>query len=399
MSYYKLRLVDQVGLQGKKVLLRVDFNLPLDKQTGEITDETRLVTAIPTIEYILSQGGGVMLLSHLGRPETKADRRFYSFEKMIPRLKELLPSSNQVSLVKDILNPPELKPSNVFLGENIRFFPEETSDQPSERDNFAKKLCSGFDIYVNDAFSASHRDHASITSAPKLLPGYAGFLFQKEVEVLTSLQQNIQRPYVAIVGGSKISTKIAVLKSLIKKVDSLLIGGAMTYTFLKSRAVEIGSSSFERNFLAEAFKTIDEANYHKKELLLPIDHIVAKQIDSQASTKVSKHSVPNGFMGVDIGPRTLKKYVSVIKSAKTIFWNGPVGVFEIPNFSKGTIKLAKAVGKSKATSIIGGGDSISAMNLAEVQDQITHVSTGGGATLKFLEGSTLPGVSSLKRDE
>ena len=392
----KLRLIDQADLQGKKVLLRVDFNLPLNTETGDITDETRLTAAIPTIEHILSQKGSVMLLSHFGRPKTKADEQLYSFEKVVPKLREFLPSSNKVSFAKDILNPPELKEGDVLLGENIRFFPEETSDQKNKRDELAKKLSKNFDIYVNDAFSTCHRDHASISGLPKALPAYAGFLLQKEIEVLTSLQKNIKRPYVAIIGGSKVSTKITVLKRLIKKVDSLLIGGAMAYTFLKSRAVEVGKSMVEKDFLAEAFQTIDEADYHKKELLLPIDHVAANKIDSQSSSKITKLSIPDHLIGVDIGPRTLKKYINAIKSAKTIFWNGPVGIIEIPKFSKGTIKLAKAVAKSKAVSILGGGDSIRAAKLANVQDELTHISTGGGATLKFLEGSTLPGLTALQ---
>ena len=392
----KIKYINEANLKNKKVLLRADLNLPLNKETGEITDDTRLTAIIPTLEYIISQGASVMILSHLGRPKTGSDKVFYSLEKVVPKLKEKLPSASQIFFVKDILKPPELKEGSIALGENVRFFSEESNKDQKTREEFAKRLSSHFDLYVNEAFSASHRDHASVTGIPKFLSGYAGFLLKKEITNLALLEKNIQRPYVAIVGGAKISTKITVLKKLIKKIDHLLIGGAMTYTFLKSRAIEIGNSMFEKDFLPEAFQIIDTAGLEKKKLLLPIDHIVSQEISNKTSAKVVKQNIPDGFIGVDIGPKTLKEYIGVIQSAKTIFWNGPMGVFEIPKFRKGTVKLAKTIAKSKAISIIGGGDSINAVKMAGVQDKITHISTGGGASLKFIEGSPLPGISALE---
>ena len=252
---------------------------------------------------------------------------------------------------------------------------------------------------MNDAFSACHRDHASVTGVPQFLPGYAGFLLEEEIRQLTLLEENIKRPYVAIVGGAKVSTKFMALKGIIKKVDTILLGGAMAYTFLKARAIEIGDSLFEKEYLAPAFQIVDEVVYHKKQVLLPVDHVVAPEIDPQAKTKNVKQNIPNGFIGGDIGPQTIKKYSKIIRSAKTIFWNGPMGVFELPQFTKGTISIAREVAKANAVTVVGGGDSIRALGVAGVTDQITHVSGGGGASLEFLEGRGLPGIAALAKHE
>ncbi len=393
--------IREASLRGKKVLLRADFNVPFKHESGEILDNTRIVQVIPTIKFLTSQGAHLSIISHLGRPKSEPDRKKYSFGRLLSSI-QLLLSNFEISFVSNIFDAKRLssqKSNEVFLLENIRFHDAETDTDIDRRLGFAKKISENFDLYVNDAFSASHREHASVTEIPKYLPSYMGFLLEEEITQLKSLYENIKKPYVAIVGGAKVSTKIETLRGLIKRADTILIGGAMAYTFLKSRASEIGNSLFERKYLPTAFQIIDEAAYYRKEILLPIDHIVAKKIDETSKARTVKQNIPDGFMGGDIGQKTLRLYIKRIQSAKTVFWNGPMGVFEIPKFSKGTVALAKAVATTKAKTVVGGGDSIHALKLAGVTDKINHVSGGGGAALEFLENPNLPGIKILTAHE
>ncbi|MBV6493054.1 MAG: Phosphoglycerate kinase [Turneriella sp.] len=396
-----LTSLEQVDCSGKKVLLRVDFNVPLDKSTHAITDDTRMVKTLPTIELLLKRGAALILVSHLGRPEKKGDATL-SLEKVATHLAKLLPNTKVHFSPEAVGHSVEklahdLKSGEILVLENIRFYKEETSKDEKERTEFAKKLCSLADIYVNDAFGAAHRAHASIYECAKILPSYAGLLLKKEIEVLEKLVTNPQRPFVAVIGGSKVSSKLAVLENLVLKADSILIGGAMAYTFLKSRLIEVGSSLVEKEYLSQAFQIIDKAAYNKHAMLLPEDHIVASEFSENAKIKTVKRAIPDGFMGMDIGPKTRDAYSRVIKNAKTVLWNGPMGVFEMKKFSQGTFAIAKAMSKVKGTTIVGGGDSIFALTQSGLEDKMTHISTGGGATLEYLEGKKLPGVEVLLR--
>lgn len=393
--------IEQVDVTGKKILLRVDFNVPLDKATGAISDDTRMVKSLPSIELMLSRGASLIIISHLGRPEKKRDPAL-SLKPIATRLGELLPvatvhfSPEAVGPVAEELAG-KLKRGEILVLENIRYYEEETSKEEKVRNDFAKKLCKLADLYVNDAFGAAHRAHASIYECAKLLPSYAGLLLKKEIDVLEKLITNPPRPFVAIIGGSKVSSKLAVLENLVTKADSILIGGAMAYTFLKSRLVEIGTSMVEKDYLSQAFQIIDKAAYNKHELLLPEDHIVSSEFGEKGKIKTVKRSIPEGFMGMDIGPKTADHYAKVIKNAKTVLWNGPMGVFEMKKFASGTLSIAKAMAKVQGTTIVGGGDSIFALAQSGLEDKITHVSTGGGATLEYLEGKKLPGVEALMK--
>jgi phosphoglycerate kinase len=393
--------IEQVDVTGKKILLRVDFNVPLDKTTGAISDDTRIVKSLPSIELMLSRGAALVIISHLGRPEKKGDPAL-SLKPIAERLGKLLPATN-VHFSPEAVGPvaeekaAKLQRGEILVLENIRYYDEETSKEDKVRNEFAKKLCKLADIYVNDAFGAAHRAHASIYECAKLLPGYAGLLLKKEIDILEKLVTNPPRPFVAIIGGSKVSSKLAVLENLITKADSILIGGAMAYTFLKSRLIEVGTSMIEKDYLSQAFQIIDKAAYNKRELLLPEDHIVSSEFGEKGKIKTVKRSIPEGFMGMDIGPKTADHYAKVIKNAKTVLWNGPMGVFEMKKFASGTLSIAKAMAKVKGTTIVGGGDSIFALSQSGLEDKITHVSTGGGATLEYLEGKKLPGVEALMK--
>lgn len=395
----KLPSLDQIHAQNKKILVRVDFNVPVDKETGKVTDDTRILATLPTLEHLLKQEAALVLVSHLGRP--KGVDKSLSLEKVAAKLKEHL-KKWPVFFIPEAVGSEaekrkkELKPGEVLLLENIRFYPEETDKNEEVRMAFAKKLTQGLDLYVNDAFGAAHRAHASIYECAKILPAYAGLLLKKEIEVLEQILNRPERPFVAVIGGAKISTKITVLENLLPKVDSLLIGGAMAYTFLKARAIEVGNSLVENDFLSQAFQIVDKASFLQKELLLPEDHIVANEFSAKAKVKkTSDKNIPPLFMGMDIGPKTIDRYTSVIKKAKTVLWNGPMGVFEIDKFAEGTIAIAKAMAKVKGITVVGGGDSVYAVNKAKVAHKMTHVSTGGGATLEYLEGKKLPGVEVL----
>jgi len=391
--------IEQAEVSGKKVLLRVDFNVPLDKATGAISDDTRMVKSLPSIELLLNRGASVIIISHLGRPEKKGDPAL-SLKNIAAHLGTLLPGRT-VHFASEAVGPVaeelagKLKAGEILVLENIRYYDEETSKEEKVRNDFAKKLCKLADIYVNDAFGAAHRAHASIYECAKLLPGFAGLLLKKEIDILQKLVTDPPRPFVAIIGGSKVSSKLAVLENLVTKADSILIGGAMAYTFLKSRLIEVGTSMIEKDYLSQAFQIIDKAAYNKRELLLPEDHIVSSEFGEKGKIKTVKKSIPDGFMGMDIGPKTADHYAKVIKNAKTVLWNGPMGVFEMKKFSGGTFAIAKAMAKVKGSTIVGGGDSIFALTQSGLEDKMTHVSTGGGATLEYLEGKKLPGVEAL----
>jgi phosphoglycerate kinase len=394
----KLSLKD-LDVKGKKILMRVDFNVPLDKR-GIITDDTRIRASLPSIEYVLDHGGSVILMSHLGRPKEKKAPEF-SLAPCAKQLSELL--QRPVQMAPDCVGPEveklaqNLKPGQVLLLENLRFHKGE--EHPEQAPEFAKQLAKLGDVYVDDAFGTAHRAHASTFEVPKYFPdrAAAGFLMEKEIEFLEKLVLHPQRPFCAIIGGSKISTKIGLLRALLKKVDYLLIGGAMTYTFMKARGLSIGDSLYEPEFLEEAKSILAESKSGHAKLLLPVDHVITDNKDETHFTRIieDKQGITKGFKGVDIGPRTIEVFFEALKEASTIFWNGPMGVFEVPKFATGTTAIAEILANSPATTIVGGGDSISALKNAGVEDQITHLSTGGGASLEYIELGTLPGIEVL----
>ncbi|MDZ4727424.1 MAG: phosphoglycerate kinase [Leptospira sp.] len=389
----KLHKIEDQNFKGKRIFLRVDFNVPVED--GKVTDVTRIEKTLPTIELLLSKGARLIIGSHLGRPKGGPEPK-YSMKPVFDVFQKLVKAkvtfSEQVIGSEAVAASKALADGEILLLENLRFHKEEEENEKG----FCKKLAELADVYVNDAFGAAHRAHASTEGIARLIPCYAGLLMRKEIEMLGSLVMRPARPFVAIIGGSKVSSKIAILKNLIDKVDHILIGGGMAYTFLKSRAVPIGKSLFEKEFESQAFQIIDRAGVQGIDLQIPVDHIIADNFAADAKSKsVDKMGILDGWMGMDIGPKTIDNYSKVIKNAKTILWNGPMGVFEMDKFAKGTIEIAKAISKSGAKSVVGGGDSIAAINKAGVADKITHISTGGGASLEFLEGKTLPGVACL----
>ncbi len=388
--------IEAEDLKGKRVFLRVDFNVPLEE--GKVTDATRIEKTLPTIELLIRKGAKLVVASHLGRPKGKVNPEF-SMKPVYEKFKMIVPFPVYFSesVVGESVESQtrNLKEGEILMIENLRFHAEEEENQK----DFAKSLARLADIYVNDAFGAAHRAHASTEGIAHFLPSYAGLLMRKEVETLGTLISSPAKPFVAIIGGSKVSSKIKILKNLLTKVDHLLIGGGMAYTFLKSRAVPIGNSLFEKDFEVQAYQLIDKAGVQGIDLQLPIDHVIADSFSDKAKTKtVDRMGILEGWIGMDIGPKTISQFEKTIQEAKTVFWNGPMGVFEMDKFATGTIKIAKAVAKSKAVSVVGGGDSIAAISKAGVADKITHISTGGGASLEFLEGRELPGVKALLKD-
>jgi phosphoglycerate kinase len=381
--------------KGKRIFMRVDFNVPLN-DAGEITDDTRIQASMPTIQYIVERGGRLVLASHLGRPKGKPNPK-YSLKPAATRLAQLL--GKPVAFAADCIGPEAeaaaaaLKPGDVLLLENLRFHPEEEKNDPE----FAKKLAALAEVYVDDAFGSAHRAHASTEGITHYLsPCAAGLLMEKELEYLGKAVGHPERPYVAIVGGAKVSDKIELLQNMMKFADSVLIGGAMAYTFLKAQGVEVGLSRVEEDKLDLACDLLQFAERRSIDLRLPLDHIVAEKLDASAAAEVTPtRSIPADRLGVDIGPATRADYAAQIAKAKTIVWNGPMGVFEIPQFAEGTMAIARAVADSSAVSVVGGGDSVSAVKKAGVEAKITHISTGGGASLEFLSGLTLPGVAAL----
>ena len=384
----KLSIKD-LDLKNKVVFIRVDFNVPLSPDGQEITSDKRIKASLPSIKYALEQGAGLILASHLGRPKGKPNPAM-SLKPAARRLEELL--GRPVKMAPDCVGPEveamKPAPGEVLLLENLRFHPEEEKNDPG----FSRQLAGMCDVYVNDAFGSAHRAHASTEGITKFVPqSAAGLLMDKELEYLTLATQNPPRPCVAILGGAKVSDKIEVIENLMKFVDKLLIGGAMAYTFLKAKGAPTGKSLVEEDKVELAKTLMEQAG---DRLVLPSDHVVAEVLEAGAANEVVE-TIPEGTMGLDIGPRTVAAYEAVIAGARTIIWNGPMGVFEKPPFDKGTVALAKAVAGSGAVSVVGGGDSEKAVKSAGVADKISHISTGGGASLEFLSGLVLPGVAAL----
>jgi phosphoglycerate kinase len=388
--------VRDIEVTGKRVLVRVDFNVPLDINTGEITDDSRIRASLPTIKYLIERKVKVILLSHFGRPKGKVaeDMRLAPAGK---RLAEIL--GKPVALAKDCIGleaekaVAALKDGDVLLLENLRFHPEEEKGDES----FAKALAGLGDVYVNDAFGTSHRAHASISGIARYLPAVAGFLLEKEINTLGGLLENPAHPFAALFGGAKVSDKVALLKNIMGKVDSLLIGGGMAATFLKAKSYNVGASAVEADIIGTAGELIKEAQNRRVHLLLPVDVVVADKIDSAAAGKVVKvNAVPQDSIIVDIGPKTAKLFQKELKKSKTVFWNGTMGVAEIPQFAKGTQELAKLLPKLKAKTILGGGSTAETMADLGLADKVTFVSTGGGASLEFLGDEELPGVKALR---
>jgi phosphoglycerate kinase len=384
-----------LDLKGKRVFLRVDFNVPLDEE-GRIRDDSRIKAALPTLNYLLEQKARVIVASHLGRPKGEFNPKL-SLRPVAERLSELIPQ--EVILAPDVIGDEVLKlkkdlqENQILLLENLRFHKGETANDPS----FARLLAQEIDYYVNDAFGASHRSHASVVGITQYVEkAVAGFLLEKEVDYLSKAVHSPQEPYVAILGGAKVSDKIPVIENLLNKADSILIGGAMAYTFFKAEGFEVGRSLVEEDKIELAHILLDRAQQEKVNFYLPLDHLVAAEKDPDAEVRiVDSPPLPPDMMGLDIGPKTVEKYSEIIAKAKTIFWNGPMGVFEIDKFSQGTMKIAEAVANSGALSIVGGGDSVAAVYKAGVSEKISHISTGGGASLEFMANETLPGIEAL----
>jgi len=387
-----------LDLRGKMVFVRVDFNVPLDEE-GKIRDDTRIRAALPTIIYLLEQKAKVIVASHLGRPKGEYVPEL-SLKPVAERLTELIPQD--VILAPDVIGDEvlklkhELTESQTLLLENLRFHKEERANDSS----FAKLLAQEVDYYVNDAFGASHRSHASVVGIVQYVEkAVAGFLLKKEIDYLSKAVHSPPKPYVAILGGAKVSDKIPVIENLLNKADHILIGGAMAYTFFKAQGFEVGRSLVEEDKIELARLLLDRAQEEKVNFHLPSDHLVAAEKEPDAEVKtVDSPPLPPDLMGLDIGPKTVGKYSEIISDAKTIFWNGPMGVFEIEIFSQGTMKIAEAVANSEALSIVGGGDSVAAIYKAGVSEKISHISTGGGASLEFMANETLPGIEVLSEE-
>ena len=393
MGMMNKKTVSDIDLKGKRVIARVDFNVPLD-DAGNITDDKRIQGALPTISYILEHGGKLILVSHLGRPKNGPEAKF-SMKPTAERLSKLL--GKKVTLASDVIGPDAkakaaaLKEGEVMMLENVRFHKEEEKNDPA----FAKELSSMADIFVNDAFGTAHRAHASTAGLADYLPAVSGFLIKKELDVMGKALISPERPFVAILGGAKVSDKISVIENLIDKVDTLIVGGGMAYTFLKSKGLSIGNSLCENDKIDLAKELLEKAKIKGVKLLLPLDNVAGKEFKSDTESAVFESGIPEGWMGLDIGPKTIELFSSTIKTAKTVVWNGPMGVFEMEKFAVGTKAVAEALANSQAISIVGGGDSAAAVEQMGFADKITHISTGGGASLEFLEGKELPGIAVL----
>ncbi len=383
-----------IDVSGKKVLVRVDYNVPLD-ENGNIIDDTRIIATLPTLTYLRKNNAKIILVTHLGRPNGSVVPKF-SLKPIAKRLGQIL--NIEIKLSKDVVGEDahklveEMNEGDVVLLENVRFHKEE--EQNDEK--FCKELASLADIFVNDAFGTAHRAHASTAGVSRYLPSVAGFLMNKELISISEVIDNPTKPFLVIFGGAKVSDKIGVINRLLDKATTILIGGAMAYTFIAAKGGKIGMSRFEEDKLEIAKLILEEAERRNVKILLPVDTVVSKEFIPNAVAKtVDSFNIPDGYQGMDIGKRTIKAFIKEIKKAKTIVWNGPMGVYEFDKFKKGTNKIAKAVAKSHAISVVGGGDSVAAVNATGYADRITHISTGGGATLEFLEGKLLPGVAVL----
>lgn len=391
-----IQSIEDFELDDKRVFLRLDLNVPL--KDGEITDDNRIQAALPTIKYALSKGAKLAIASHLGRPKTEEDKKSLSLEPVARYLNEALDC--EVMLVDDLRGDAAkalfqgLKSNQVVLFENLRFDAGETKNDPE----LAQTIASYIDVYINDAFGASHREHMSVVGLPREIKNRGlGFLMKKEIEMLDMVKEGGEPPFVAILGGAKVSDKIVVIEKLLDKVDALIIGGAMAYTFLASQKINVGESLVEKDKIKFAGDLIQRMEARGKKLLLPVDHRVVSGFTDVASLRETDSSaIDDGWMAVDIGPKTEKLFAEAIASAKTIFWNGPMGVFETPEYAKGSFAVAKAVAESDGMSIVGGGDSAAAAKASGFAEKMSHISTGGGASLEYLQGDRLPGIEALK---
>ena len=408
------KTLNDVSLSGKRVLMRVDFNVPV--KNGVISDDTRIQKALPSIRHILSNGASLVLMSHLGRPKENGYEADFSLKPVADHLAKLL--GQPVAFAPDCLNADAevaaRKPGEVLRLENTRFYKQEQAKAKKKegmtdeeikakkaelkalQKEMAKKLASYGDLFVNDAFGTAHRAHASTAVICQFLPvSVAGFLMEKEIQYLGNAVEHPVRPFVAILGGAKVSDKLAVVENLLDKVDTLIIGGGMAYTFLKAQGHSVGASLCEDDQLDYARRMLEKAAANGKSLLLPVDNVAADKFAADAATQIVGNDIPDGWMALDIGPKTVELYSAAIRAAKTVVWNGPMGCFEMEPFANGTFGVCRAVAESGATSVIGGGDSVAAVNQSGLADKMTHISTGGGASLEFLEGKTLPGVAAL----
>lgn len=396
-SVIRKKSFQDLSVENKRVLVRVDFNVPFDKTTGFVSDDARLRAHIPVIQALVKRKAKVILMAHLGRPKGQVNPK-YSLKPVVKPLSELL--NMPVQFAEDTVGPKavdavaKLKAGDVLLLENLRFQAEEEANDAV----FGKKLSGLADVFVQDAFGAVHRAHASTSQVASLLPSAAGPLLEKELSFLGKVKSNPTRPYVAILGGAKVSDKIGVVEAFINQVDTLFIGGAMAYTFLKAQGKEIGDSRLEADFVDFCKEVLAKAQKRNVKVVLPSDHVVVQDIEKSDAAKTVEGNIAPGWKGVDVGPKTIAEIMPYLKSAKTIFWNGPAGIFEMPPYSAGTMALAKALAqsaKSGATVIVGGGDSVAAVAKAGVSQDMTFISTGGGASMEFLEGKDLPGVKAL----
>jgi len=392
---FNKKTIRDIDITGKRVLVRVDYNVPTDRD-GKITDDSRIRASLPTIKYLLEHRAKIILASHFGRPKGKVNESM-RLAPMAERLSALL--GKPVLALRECVGPEveaavtRMKEGDIIMLENLRFHPEEEANE----DSFARSLARLADIYVNDAFGAAHRAHASITGVARYLPSVAGFLMEKELKFLGKLLENPARPFIALMGGAKVSDKMGVIENILEKVDSLLIGGGMAATFLKARGISPGASAIENDKLEYTRQVLKKAQSRGVNIVLPVDVIAAEKLEANARFETVKvDQVPVEWVIADIGPETIRLFVNEIKRAGTIFWNGPLGVFEIEAYSRGTREIARAISESKATTIIGGGSTAEAVEEMGLTDKMTHVSTGGGASLEFLEGKELPGVAVLQ---
>jgi 3-phosphoglycerate kinase len=395
MGMYNKKSIKDIDVKGKKVIVRVDFNVPLDENL-KITDDKRIVGALPTIKYLIDNGAKTILVSHLGRPKNGPEDKF-SMKPTAVRLAELL--GKNVTIASDVIGDDakakaaSLKDGEVLMLENVRFHKEEEKNDAA----FAKELSTLAEVFVNDAFGTAHRAHASTAGLADYLPAVCGLLIQKEIDIMGKALSNPDRPFVAILGGAKVSDKIGVIENLLEKVDALIIGGGMAYTFLKAKGYGIGGSICENDKVELAKSLMEKAEKKGIKLLLPVENVVSTEFKNDTDRKiVPSEAIPDGWSGMDIGPKSIEIFNEEIRKAKTVIWNGPMGVFEFANFANGTREVARAVAESGAISIIGGGDSAAAIEQLGFADKVTHISTGGGASLEFLEGIELPGIACLQ---